>query len=59
MTDKTDKRKNKEFDPEKNKEVENGPLKSKHVNQYGEKHDKKDRNMSKRVDGEEDKEDNT
>jgi hypothetical protein len=55
----TDKSKNKEFDPEKNKEVKNGPLKPKHVNQYGEKHDEKDRNMSEREDGEEDNEHDT
>lgn len=46
------KNKEKEFDPEKNKEVEKGPLKSEHINQYGKKHDK-GRNMSKRVDEEE------
>ncbi|WP_170245289.1 hypothetical protein [Gelidibacter salicanalis] len=44
----------KEFNPEKNKEVKKGPLKPEHKNQYGETSDnKKDRNMSERVRGEE------
>lgn len=39
-----------EFDPEKHREIDKGPLKSEHKNQYGTK-DKKitDRNMSERV----------
>lgn len=55
----TDKHKNTEFDPEKDKDVKNGPLKPKHKNQYGEKHGEKDRNMSKRARDEEDKKKNS
>lgn len=51
----TDKHKNSEFDPEKDKDVKKGPLKPTHKNQYGEKHDEKDRNLSKRAKDEKDK----
>lgn len=38
MSDK--KNKKEEFDPENNKEVDNGPIKSESINQYGKKHDR-------------------
>lgn len=47
---------NKEFDPEKDKEVKKGPLKPEHKNQYGENPGGKDRNMSERVGEGKDKE---
>ncbi len=49
MNDNKKRNKASEFDPEGNKEVDKGPLKSEHINQYGEKDDR-NRNMSKRVD---------
>ncbi|MBJ7880493.1 hypothetical protein [Gelidibacter salicanalis] len=51
----TDKSSTNEFYPEKDKEIKKGPLKPEHKNQYGESSDKKDRNMSERVKGENDK----
>lgn len=45
----TKQNKNSEFDPEKDKEVKKGPLKPAHKNQYGEKHDENDRDLSKRA----------
>lgn len=55
----TDKHKHSEFDPEKDKEVKNGPLKPKHKNQYGETSDTNDRNMAEREKGEKDKKNNS
>lgn len=43
------------FDPEKDKEVKNGPIKPEHKNQYGEKPGGKDRDMAKRVQNERNK----
>lgn len=51
MADKED---SKEYNPEKDKEIKKGPLKPKHKNQYGESTDKNERNLSKRVKGEND-----
>lgn len=50
-----DKKKNQEFDPEKHKEIENGPLKSEHKNQYGEHPGDKHRDLSKRTEAEEER----
>ena len=38
-----------EYDPEKHKEIEKGPLKSKHINQYGETSDGNDKDLAKRA----------
>ncbi|TDU34468.1 hypothetical protein BXY82_2791 [Gelidibacter sediminis] len=55
MTYKTDKN---EFNPEQDKEVKKGPLKPEHKNQYGKTSDsRKERNMSERVTGENNRKD--
>ncbi|MEO8773676.1 MAG: hypothetical protein ABI295_07260 [Xanthomarina sp.] len=38
-----------EYDPEKHKDIEKGPLKSEHKNQYGETSDRKDKDLPKRA----------
>lgn len=48
----SDKKKEDEFDPEEHKEVENGPIKPKHKNQYGENPGGKDRDLAKRAEAE-------
>lgn len=51
----TDKNKKDTFDPEKDKDVKKGPLKPDHKNQYGEKSEDRERNMSNREKGEQNK----
>ena len=42
-------KKDQEYDPEKHKAIEKGPLKSKHINQYGESDGGQDRDLPKRA----------
>lgn len=44
----TKKNKDKEYDPEKDKEIKKGPLKPEHKNQYGEEPGNEDRDLPKR-----------